>query len=618
MGPLPRSGKTPGPIRLPSVSYRPVRNGTAAATEKPQRFCPLHGTMAFMERHGLSRKLTEYGDPEFALFLRRSFARSMGFSSEALAKPVVGIANTYSELNNCHRGLRELAEAVKRGVWQAGGLPLEFPAISLGEVFLHPTSMMLRNLLSMEVEVMLRMQPLDAAVLMGGCDKTLPALLMGAASAGIPAILLAAGPMLTGSYRGERVGACTDCRRFWAAYRRGEIERAEIEAVEEELAPTAGTCAVMGTASTMACLCEALGVMLPGGADIPAVHAARLRHAEATGKQAVALARSGSTLERILTAEAFENALRVLLAIGGSTNGILHLAAIAGRVGLQVDLKRLDALSEETPVIAGLRPSGEHYMEDFHRAGGLKQVLKELEPLLHRDCLTVAGGTLGELLAGMPALPSWQTVIRPLSAPFHERGALAVLHGSLAPRGAVIKRSAASPHLLEATGRAVVFSSLAELAARIDAPELDVRPDDFLVLKNAGPLGGPGMPEAGCLPIPRKLAGIKDMVRISDARMSGTAFGTVVLHVAPEAAAGGPLALVEDGDRIELSLRKKELNLLVEPRELERRRRQAPPPPSPPARGYERLFHQAVLQADLGADFDFLRHESLKRGEMPP
>jgi dihydroxy-acid dehydratase len=564
-----------------------------------------------MQEHGLANRLTEYGDREFALFLRRAFARSMGFSTAALGKPIIGIVNTYSELNNCHRGFRELAEAVKRGVWQAGGLPLEFPTVSLGEVFLSPSAMMMRNLMSMDVEVMIRAQPLDAVVLMGGCDKTLPALLMGAASAGVPAIALAAGPMLTGSVDGVRVGACTDCRRFWASYRRGEIDRAALDAAENQLVPTAGTCGVMGTASTMACVTEALGMMLPGGAAVPAVYAERLRHGEATGSAAVDLVRSGLTPDRIMTAEAFDNALRVLLAIGGSTNAIIHLTAIAGRLGIRLDLQRLDDLSESTPVLVDLKPTGDYYMEDFYRAGGLPVVLHELRPLLHMHTRTVTGQTLGETLNPDYDYPAWQNVIHRLSEPLQGKGALVVLRGNLAPDGAILKRSAATPALLNSTGRAVVFASLRDLAERIDATDLDVTPDDFLVLQNAGPIGGPGMPEAGYLPIPRKLAGVKDMVRISDARMSGTAFGTVVLHVSPEAAVGGPLALVRTGDRIEVSVDRRALRLLVDDAELAARQAEWQPPHVEALRGYARLYQQTVQQAHLGADFDFLRGEGL-------
>jgi dihydroxy-acid dehydratase len=559
---------------------------------------------------GLARRLTEYGDRDFAHFLRRSFAQSMGLSSEALGKPIVGIANTYSELNTCHRGFRELAEAVKRGVWQAGGLPLEFPVLSLGEVFLWPTSMFLRNLMSMDVEAMLRAQPLDAVVLMGGCDKTVPALLMGAASANLPAIVLVSGPMLAGSVDGERVGACTDCRRYWAKFRRGEIDQAALGRVERQLAPTYGTCGVMGTASTMACVTEALGMMLPGGASVPAVHAERLRHGEESGREATRLALERLTPDRILTGPAFENALRVLLAIGGSTNGVIHLAAVAGRAGIRLELSKINELAATTPVLVDLKPTGEGYMEDFHRAGGMPVVLRELQSKLHLDCLTVTGRTLGELIEGSP--PPSSPAIRPSARPLLEKDALVALRGTLAPDGALLKRSAASAHLLNITGRAVAFESLEDLAGRIDDPQLDVRPEDILVLKNAGPIGGPGMPEAGAIPIPKKLSGLKDMVRISDARMSGTAFGTVVLHVSPEAAAGGPLGLVQTGDRIELSVHRRELNLLVDESELARRRALQTPARPPPSRGYERLYFDHVQQAHLGCDFDFLRPESLR------
>jgi len=566
-----------------------------------------------MGEQGLGRRLTEYGDKDFALFLRRSFAQSMGLGKDALTRPIVGIVNTYSELNNCHRGFRELADAVKRGVWQAGGLPLEFPVISLGEVFLSPTSMLYRNLMAMDVESMLRAQPLDAAVLMGGCDKTVPALLMGAASADLPSIVLVAGPMLTGSVDGDRVGACTDCRRYWGRYRRGEIDRDTIDRAESQLAPTSGTCGVMGTASTMACLTEALGLMLPGGASVPAVHADRLRHGEESGRVAVRLAAENRTPARILTREAFDNALRVLQAIGGSTNAVIHLAAVAGRLGIPLDLDALNAAAATTPLLVDLKPTGEGYMEDFHRAGGLPSVLRELKPLLNLGCVGVTGKNLGALLDG--ALPPGQTVIRAASHPIAERDALVALKGSLAPDGALIKRAAATPSLLNVTGRAVVFTSLEDLARRVDDPALDVKPDDILVLQNAGPLGGPGMPEAGAFPIPKKLAGLKDMVRISDARMSGTAFGTVVLHVSPESAAGGPLGLVRDGDRIELNTDRRQLNLLVDPRELERRRPERKPPAGPD-RGYERLYLDHVQQAHLGCDFDFLRPAAL-RGARP-
>ncbi len=564
--------------------------------------------------HGLARGLTNYGDPDFALYLRRSFAKSMGYSRAALDRPIVGIADSGSGFNNCHRHLPELIEAVKRGVLAAGALPIPFPTISLGEVFLEPTSMLYRNLMSMDVEEMVRAQPMDAVVLVGGCDKTVPAQLMGAASAGIPAIQLVAGPMMTGRHEGERLGACTDCRRFWAKYRAGDVSAEAIETIEGRLATTTGTCAVMGTASTMACLAEALGMTLPGTAAIPAVHADRLRAAEATGEAAVALIRSGLTPDRILTPAAFENALRVLLAIGGSTNALIHLTAIAGRVGVRLSLETLNRLSEETPVLVDLKPSGQHYMEDLFAAGGVGAVLRELAPWLHLDCLTVAGRTLRERLAGEGNAFVDRSVIRGAGDPFQSVGGLVAVFGSLAPAGAILKRSAADSRLFETEARAVVFESLEDLARRIDDPALDVTATDALVLKNAGPLGAPGMPEAGYLPIPRKLgrAGVTDMLRISDARMSGTAYGTIVLHVTPEAAAGGPLALVRHGDRIRLSVKERRLDLLVDEAELGRRRA-AQADGGRPRRGYRKLFLDHVLQADEGCDFDFLRDPDLSR-----
>jgi dihydroxy-acid dehydratase len=556
-------------------------------------------------KHGLSVGLTNYGDPDFALYLRRSFARSMGYSLDMLSRPVIGIADTHSGFNNCHRHFPELIEAVKRGVLAAGGLPLVFPTISLGEVFLSPTSLMFRNLMSIDTEEMIRAQPMDAVVLVGGCDKTVPAQLMGAVSANRPAIGLVAGPMMTSRWHGERLGACTDCRRFWAKYRAGEIDNAEINEIEGNLATTAGTCAVMGTASTMASISEALGMILPGSAAIPAVHADRLRAAEATGRAAMALARGKITPDKIVTEKSVENALRVLMAIGGSTNAVLHLTAVAGRAGIDIDLNRLNAISDETPVLVDLKPTGPHYMEDLFSAGGIGAVLRELKPLLHLDCLTVAGETLGERLAA-PAGPVDRDVVKPLADPLLPYGGLVALFGSLAPEGAIFKRSAADPKLFEKEGRAVVFTSLEDLSARIDDPDLDVTPDDFLVLQNAGPLSPSGMPEAGYLPIPQKLAraGVKDMVRISDARMSGTAYGSIVLHVTPDAASGGPLAKVRNGDRIRLSVKDRRIDLLVPPEELARRPAATA---TVPERGYARLYRNQVLQADRGCDFDFLR-----------
>ena len=565
-------------------------------------------------KHGLARGLTNYGDPEFSLYLRRSFASSMGYSRELLERPVVGICYAGGGFNNCHRLVPELIGAVKRGVLSAGALPLEFPTISLGEVFLVPTSLKFRNLMSMDVEEMIRAQPMDAVVLIGGCDKTVPAQLMGAASADLPAVQLVTGPMATSLHQGERLGACTDCRRFWARYRAGEITDLEINAVEQRLAPTAGTCAVMGTASTMAALSEALGMMPAGAAAVPAVAAGRLRIAEETGRAAVALIGSERRPSRVINQKSLENAVRVLLAIGGSTNAVIHLAAIAGRLGLSLDFNRLNELSDATPVLVDLKPTGLHYMQDLAAAGGIPAVMRELRDLLNLDCETVTGETVADRIESWP---KWvdRTVIREMKDPLQPAGGLVMLFGNLAPGGAVLKRSAADPRFFERDGRCVVFTSLDDLAARIDDPDLDVTPDDFLVLQNAGPKSDAAMPEAGYLPIPKKLArsGVKDMVRISDARMSGTAFGTIVLHVTPDAASGGPLALVQNGDRISLSVRERRLDLLVEENELERRRSLlANKPMSSPTRGYGWLYDTFITQASEGCDFAFLKRNGPK------
>ena len=559
---------------------------------------------------GLSQGLTHYGDAGFAGYLRRSFAKSMGYSAEALDRPVVGIAYPPSGYSNCHRHFPELLDAVKRGVTAAGGLPLEFPTIALPEVFLAPTSLKYRNLMSMDTEEMIRAQPMDSVILMGGCDKTVPAQLMGAATCDVPAIQLVGGPMMTGTYRGERLGACTDCRRFWAMYRAGTISDEEINEIEDNLATTAGTCPVMGTASTMACIAEALGMALPDSAGAPAVHADRLRIAEATGLAAYRLIQSGITPARVITEKSVENALRVLLAIGGSTNAVIHLTAIAGRLGVPVTLERLNELSDDTPVIVNLKPTGEHYMQDFFSAGGVGAVLNELKGKLHLDCITVTGESIGERMIRSAAKPVDRRVIATHDNPIEAVGGLISLFGSLAPRGAVLKRSAADTRLFEREGTAVVFSSLDDLAQRIDDPDLPVSADSFLILQNAGPTSEAAMPEAGYLPIPRKLAaqGVKDMVRISDARMSGTAYGTIVLHVAPDAAAGGPLGLVRDGDRIRLSVRDRCLDLLVDEAVLNQRRKESADESSAPRpqRGYARLYQASILQADEGCDFDFL------------
>ncbi len=558
---------------------------------------------------GLANGLTNYGDPEFAKYLRRSFAKSMGYTNESLDKPIVGICYTESGFNNCHRHFPEMLEAVKRGVLVSGALPMPFPMISLGEVFLSPTSMVYRNLMAMAVEEMIRAQPMDAVVLMGGCDKTVPALLMGAVSAGKPAVMLVAGPMMTGRYKGERLGACTDCRRFWAQYRAGTVSQQEIDQIEGNLAVTSGTCAVMGTASSMAVIAETLGVMLPNTASIPAVHADRLRASEQTGALAAKMAiQGGPKLDQLITEESVENALRVLLGVSGSTNAMIHLTAIAGRAGVEVDLKRFNELSDETPVLVDLKPVGTGYMEDFHAAGGLDGVLRALASQLNLQTLDVTGQSLEQRLKQEQAETTDLSVIRNNQNPVDAKGGLIALHGTLAPEGAILKRAAATSSLLEHEGRAVVFSSLEDLAARIDSPDLDVNADDILVLQNAGPRSPSGMPEAGYLPIPKKLAkvGVKDMVRISDARMSGTAFGTIVLHVTPEADLGGPLALVQNGDSIRLSAAAKTIDLLVTPEELERRRSALLPSSTLPSRGYRKLYHDTILPAPRGCDFDFL------------
>lgn len=558
---------------------------------------------------GLTKGLTNYGDKDFARFLRRSFARSTGRSPALLDKPVVGIVMTPSSFNNCHRGMDDLVEAVSRGVLAAGALPMPFPTVSLGEVFLNPTSMKFRNLMAMDTEEMIAAQPVDAVVLIGGCDKTVPAQLMGAASANVPAIQLVTGPMSTGRHRGQRLGACTDCRSFWGKYRAGGVSAEEIGEVEGRLAVTAGTCAVMGTASTMACIAETLGMSLPGTAAIPAVLAERLVAAEESGAVAVELIKRPIRPSEIITEKPVENAFRLLMAVGGSTNAIVHLTAIAGRLGIRISSERLNAISDETPVLVDLKPVGEGYMEDFHAAGGVGAVLRELKSLLHLDCIDVTGRTLGERLAE-PACWVDRKVVRAFAEPVSKVGGLIALSGTLAPDGAIFKRAAATPALFETTGRAVVFENLEDLSNRIDDPNLDVNADDILVLKNAGPVAA-SMPEAGYLPIPKKLAqsGVKDMVRVSDARMSGTAFGTIVLHIAPEAAIGGPLAAVRNGDRIRLSVAEKRIDLLVDTAEIARRLADVRSPPGP-KRGYGALYQRSILQAPQGCDFDFLTGET--------
>ena len=558
---------------------------------------------------GMRKGLATYGDAGFSLFLRKAFIKAAGYSDDALDRPIVGITNTASDYNPCHGNATQLIEAAKRGVMLAGAMPMVFPTISIHESFSHPTSMYLRNLMAMDTEEMIRAQPMDAVIIVGGCDKTLPAQIMAAASVDLPTVVIPVGPMVVGHHRGEVLGACTDCRRLWSAHRAGEIDAVEIEKVNGRLAPSVGTCMVMGTASTMACITETLGLSLPMSATIPAPHAERVRLAEASGKRAAEMAVSETPLPSALITEAsVRNAMIVLQAIGGSTNGLIHLTAMARRAGIRLDMAAFDTLGRNVPVLVDLKPSGDHYMEHFHHAGGMPKLLKELGDLLDLDTPTIAG-TLRDAVNAAEDVPG-QTVIRTAADPIKPIGAMAVLHGNLAPRGAVIKHSAASARLLQHTGRAVVFDSIEDMAARIDDEALEVGADDVLVLRNAGPKGAPGMPEAGYLPIPKKLGrqGVKDMVRISDARMSGTAFGTIVLHITPESAVGGPLALVRTGDMICLDVEARRIDLLVDDAEMARRSAALPVAARPAwaARGYAKLFHDTVQQADDGCDFDFM------------
>jgi dihydroxy-acid dehydratase len=560
---------------------------------------------------GLRKGLTSYGDAGFSLFLRKAFIKAMGYSEDALERPIIGVTDTFSDYNPCHGNVPDLIESVKRGVMLAGGLPMVFPTISIGESFAHPTSMYLRNLMAMDTEEMILAQPMDSVVIIGGCDKTLPAQIMAAASADLPTVVVPVGPMVVGHHKGEVLGACTDCRRLWGQHRAGKIDEAEIETISGRLAPSIGTCMVMGTASTMACIAEALGFAVPMSAAAPATHADRRRVAETSGKIAAQMAVSGAPRpSEILNPASVRNAMIVLQAIGGSTNAIIHLTAMAARAGVKIDLADFDRLGREIPVLLNLKPSGQHYMEHFHHAGGLPALMRELRDVLDLETVGVTGRRLGEIIDGAEDVPGQDVIFR-RATPLSEEGAMAVLHGNLAPNSAVIKQSAASTTLMKHVGRAVVFESVEDLTARIDDPDLDVTADDVLVLRNAGPKGAPGMPEAGYLPIPQKLArqGVKDMVRISDARMSGTAFGTIVLHITPEAAIGGPLAVVRNGDRISLDVSARKLELLVDEAECARRLREwraAPPHREPAKRGYAKLFETSVLGADQGCDFDFL------------
>jgi len=549
-----------------------------------------------------------YGAHDLRAFGHRSRTAQMGYDrSDYAGKPVIAIINTWSDANTCHTHFRQRAEEIKRGVWQAGGFPMEMPAISLGEQLQKPTTMMYRNLLAMETEELLRSYPADGAVLMGGCDKTTPALIMGATSMNLPAIYMPAGPMLTGHWRSQTLGSGSDTWKYWAELRAGNITEKDWQEIEDGIARSPGTCMTMGTAATMMSIAEALGFTLPGYSSIPAPDSNHSKMAALSGKRIVEMVWEDLKPRDVLTAKSFDNAIVTLMAMGGSTNALIHLVAMAGRAGVKLPLERYNELSAKTPLLANVRPSGDKYlMEDFYYAGGLPALLSELKDLLHLECRTVNGRTLGENLADARVYND--DVIRPRSRPLKESGGLVVLRGNLAPNGAVIKAAAATPRLLRHTGKAVVFEDYNDMAARIDRDDLQVDADSVLILRNSGPLGGPGMPEWGMLPVPKKLLkqGVRDMVRISDARMSGTSYGTCVLHVAPESYVGGPLALVKDGDLIELDVEKRELNLKIDATELARRKSAWRAPEPKFARGYGALFSRHIKQAHEGCDFDFL------------
>jgi dihydroxy-acid dehydratase len=557
---------------------------------------------------GIDNNLTNYGDLEFSSYLRRSFAKSMGYTNKTLKKPIVGIVNTTSGLNSCHRHFPEMITALKRGIESEGCLAVDFPVISLGEVYLYPTSMMFRNLMSMDVEEMIRAQPVDVVILLGGCDKTLPAMIMGAISAGKPFLVMPAGPMITNKFENERLGACTDCRRYWSKFRSGEVTKKKILNVENKLAATTGTCAVMGTASTMACIIETMGLCLTDASCVPAVFAERLKLCEETGVIASKIALKKINKIKKITEDDIYNGLVTLLALGGSTNALIHLTAIAGRLGIKVDLKKFNKISDKVPVLVNLKPTGANYMEDFYYAGGMKSLLKELSPLLNKNCINIEGKSLSKLIKDNSKSFHDTEIIRTRNNPFEKQGGLIALFGNICPNGAILKRSAADKSLFEVTSKAFVFDDIKKMSKRIDDPKLKISKNDILVLKNIGPKTIYAMPEAGYLPIPKKLLkkGVKDMIRISDGRMSGTAFGTVILHVSPEAAVNGPFAAVKTGDLIKLSVKNKTLNILISKNELNKRLKKNIIKKIDFKRGYQKLYYQSVLQADKGCDFDFL------------
>ncbi len=557
-------------------------------------------------RSGIYAKPASYGDDQFSRFLRRAFLASAGYDDIDLDRPIVGIASTASDFNTCHRDMPAIIRAIQRGVFEAGGLPFTFPTISLNEIFCHPTTMLYRNLMAMETEEMIKAHPMDSVVLVGGCDKTLPAQLMAAVSANIPAICVVTGPMITGRWRTTRLGACTDCRRYWAAFRAGEIGPRDIAEIQESLCFTGGTCMVMGTASTMACLAEAMGMMLPYGATAPSPSGQRLTHAAASGRQAVMLAKRGPRPRNIITQKSIKNALIVLASLGGSTNALIHMIALARRAGIALSLEDVRRISHAVPLLVDCKPAGSLYMEDFHHAGGVPALLKALEPLLETSPRGVTGRSLAGLLKTVQPTAGNNGVIHTLEHPLGSAESIVVLKGSLAPAGAVLKKAAATVSLLDHKGPAVIFDSCEDLLARIDDPRLGLTKDHVVILRNMGPKGA-GMPEVGSMPLPRYLArsGVKDMVRVTDGRMSGTAFGTVVLHCSPEAAAGGPLAHVRNGDIVHLNVPKRRIDLLVDKEELARRAKGFVPKPTP-ERGWMKLHALHVLQAHEGADLDFM------------
>lgn len=559
------------------------------------------------------RSHTWFRGREYYNFSRRANLKAEGFLFDRFeGKPVIGICNSWSELNNCNAHLRTVAEAVRRGVLAAGGFPLEFPTISLGEQFMKPTTMLFRNLMAMDVEESIRANPVDGVVLLCGCDKTTPAQLMGAASADVPAIVVTGGPTLSGNYKNTAFATGTDGRKIFDLYRIGDISEEELQEIEGCMVRSAGHCTVMGTASTMASIAEALGMTLPGAAAIPAPDSRRLQLAEATGRRIVDMVREDLKPSKIMTLEAIENAVTVDMAVGGSTNAVVHLLAIAGRLGIRLTLDDFDRISRKTPYLANIRPSGQYLMEDFFFAGGIPAVMRELLPLLHGDCITVNGSNIRQNVENAPCHN--RDVVRAYDNPLHEEGGTVVLYGNLAPDGAVLKQTAASPELLQHKGKAYVFNGHDEMLSGVDRLDLPIDKDTVLVMKNAGPKGAPGFPEWGHIPMPKVLLnqGVKDMVRISDARMSGTSFGTVVLHIAPESAIGGPLALVETGDEIELDTAGRKINLNISPEEFERRRKAFQPAPPHYDRGYGRLFLDHVTQANRGCDFDFLMPVDLR------